>query len=63
MHKTELYEIIKKNKPNIHDKTYFLANKHGHIVFRTPVKHCELDAFELIWGFCKNFVAAHNTTY
>ena len=63
MHKTELYEIIKKNKPNIHYKTDYLANKHGHIVLRTPVKHCELNAIGLIWGFCKNYVAVHNKTF
>ena len=47
----------------MHYKTDYLADKHGHMVLRTPVKQCELNTIGLIWGFCKKYVAVHNRTF
>jgi len=31
----------------------------GHIIFKTPPYHCELQSIEMIWGIIKNMVAAN----
>ena len=35
-------------------KTDYIANHYGHDVLRTPVRHCELNAIELIWAQLKS---------
>lgn len=61
--KAQLMEKIRQHKKPIQYITDELAAKQGHIVLRTPVRHCELNPIELIWGNCKNFVARNNTTF
>ena len=63
MTKPQLYELIKLNKPEIRYKTDEIAEHHGHIVVRTPVRHCELNVIELLWANVKNFVARNNTSF
>ena len=63
MTKPELYEIIKRNKPEIIYKTDEIAWQWGHTVLRTPVRQCELNPIELIWAQVKHFVAKQNTTF
>ena len=53
----------KKKKTPVVYKTDKIANLHGHKVIRTPVRHCELIAIELIWAQVKGFVAKNNTTF
>ena len=61
--KVELYELIKRNKPDPVFLTDRLAHQYGHHVLRTPVRHCELNAIELIWAQLKNFVTKNNKTF
>ena len=61
--KPELYEIIKRNKPQIVYKTDELAWQWGHTVLRTPVRQCELNPIELVWAQVKHYVAKNNTTF
>lgn len=63
MTKVQLYELIKRNKPPIYYKTDDIAHKYGHLVLRTPVKHCILNPIELIWAQVKDYVAERNITY
>ena len=63
MTKPELYEIIKRNKPQIVYKTDELAWQWGHTVLRTPVRQCELNPIELVWAQVKHYVAKNNTTF
>ncbi|KAK3107814.1 hypothetical protein FSP39_022797 [Pinctada imbricata] len=48
--KPVLYEKIKRHKPKIVYQTDELAHQNGHVVLRTPVRHCELNPIELIWA-------------
>ena len=41
----------------------FFQEINGHFVLRTPVRHCELNPIELIWGTVKRAVANRNTTF
>ena len=63
MTKVELYEIIKRHKQPTRYVTDDLAEKHGHFVLRTPVRHCELNPIELVWAQVKQYVAVHNSTF
>lgn len=63
MTKAELYNIVKRNKPPVQYVTNYLAEKYGHMVLRTPVRHCELNPIELIWGKVKSYVANNNTSF
>ena len=63
MLKPELLELVRLNKPPIRYRTDDLAEKHGHRVLRTPVRHCELNPIELVWGQVKQIVARRNTTF
>ena len=63
MTKTQLYDIIKRNKITARYKTDDLAESHGHFVLRTPVRHCELNPIELIWAQVKGHVARNNCTF
>ena len=59
----ELYELVKKHRPPPVYQTDRLAQMHGHVVLRTPVRHCELNAIELVWAQVKGYVAEHNTHF
>ena len=64
MYKAELYDIIKKNKPE--KKTYVVDEmlaEYGHLVLRLPPYHCTLNPIELVWGIMKNDVARRNNTF
>ena len=61
MLKPELYELIKRNKPQKVHQTDVIAEELGHLVLRTPPRQCELNAIELIWALVKKAVAARNT--
>ncbi|KAK3094021.1 hypothetical protein FSP39_023056 [Pinctada imbricata] len=61
--KPVLYEKIKRHKPQIVYQTDELAHQNGHVVLRTPVRHCELTPIELIWAQIKGNVAKNNTTF
>ena len=63
MTKPELYEIVKRNKPDIIYKTDKIAWQWGHSVLRTPVRQCELNPIELVWAQVKHHVAKNNTTF
>ena len=63
MTKPELYQLIKRSKPQIIYKTDELAWKWGHMVLRTPIRQCELNPIELIWAQVKHYVAKNNTTF
>ena len=63
MTKPELYEIIKRNKPEIIYKTDEIAWQWGHTVLRTPVRQCELNPIERVWAQVKHYVAKNNTTF
>lgn len=63
MTKPELYEIIKRNKPEVIYKTDEIAWQSGHTVLRTPVRQCELNPIELVWAQVKHYVAKNNTTF
>jgi hypothetical protein len=43
--KKVLYEKIKQKKTPVIYKTDNIAHLHGHEVLRTPVRHCELNAY------------------
>ncbi len=59
----ELYTLIKQHRPPPFYETDRLAQMHGHVILRSPVRHCELNAIELIWAQVKGYVAERNTTY
>jgi hypothetical protein len=64
MYKTELYELIKLEKPHFKcHKVENLLAKHGHSVLRLPPYNPELDPVEKIWTCVKNWVASHNVTF
>lgn len=61
MLKTELYNLIKLNKP--HYKSYeidLLLNEHGHDVLRLPPYHPDLNPIELVWESLKRYVLDRN---
>ena len=61
--KAELYQLVKRHKPDIIYKTNEIAWSWGHTVLRTPVRQCELNPIELIWARVKYHIATHNTTF
>ena len=61
--KPELYELIRKNKPEKIYVTDQLIQSHGHLVLRLPPYHCDLNPIELLWGIIKNDVASKNSTF
>ena len=63
MTKIELYALIKRHKPEIRYQTDEIAECNGHLVLRTPVRHCELNPIELIWAQVKHNVAVNNTSF
>jgi transposase len=55
MTKKQLYELIKPFN-NHNNRRYLIDDilqRHGHIVLRLPPYHCQYNAIELAWGFCK----------
>ena len=40
-----------------------MAGMHGHVVLRSPVKHCELNAIELVWADVKTWIGHENVTF
>ena len=61
--KPEVYQLVKMNKPKPVYETDVQAGLHGHFVLRTPIRHCELNAIELIWAQVKGYVKANNKTF
>ncbi|XP_046584928.1 uncharacterized protein LOC124291904 [Haliotis rubra] len=61
--KIQLMEKIHINRKPIQYTADELAAQHGHVVLRSPVRHCELNPMELIWANCKGFVARNNSTF
>ncbi|XP_045495965.1 uncharacterized protein LOC123694545 [Colias croceus] len=61
--KAELYELIKKHKP---EKNYVIDNMlncHGFEVLRLPPYNCDLNPIEFIWHLIKRRVAAKNVKH
>jgi transposase len=57
MTKKQLYELIKPFN-NHNNRRYLIDDilqRHGHIVLRLPLYHCQYNAIELAWGFCKQY--------
>ncbi|CAH1366318.1 unnamed protein product, partial [Tenebrio molitor] len=57
MTKKQLYELIKPFN-NHNNRRYLIDDilqRHGHIVLRLPPYHCQYNAIELAWGFCKQY--------
>ena len=61
--KPQLYEIIKKCKPEPKYKVDEFLKQHGHEVLRLPPYHCEFNPIELIWGDLKGFIGRNNSTF
>ena len=58
MKKTELYEIIKLNKPLPGYKVDNIIKEAGYEVLRLPPYHCNFNLIELIWAdFKKSYWA------
>lgn len=57
--KTQLLELVKKNKPEKLYTTELLAHKYGHMVLRLPPYHCIFNPIENIWGITKNYYNRH----
>jgi transposase len=52
-----VYELIKPFN-NHNNRRYVIDDilqRHGHIVLRLPPYHCQYNAIELAWGFCKQY--------
>ena len=52
--KSELADIIKRNKGCVQFKCVEIAKTYGHEVLYTPPYHCELQPMEGIWAVVKN---------
>ena len=61
--KPQLYEIIKKCKPEPKYKVDEFLKQHGHEVLHLPPYHCEFNPIELIWGDLKGFIGRNNSTF
>jgi len=61
--KSEIYQIVRQHKPKRKYVTDEIAMENGHFVLRTPIRHCELNAIELIWAKIKTEVRKENKTY
>ena len=48
--KTELYNLVKKNKPQSKHVVDEMAGQQGFLVLCWPVGHCKLNPIELIWA-------------
>jgi hypothetical protein len=63
MKKTELYEIIKLNKPEpVYKTDEFLRGK-GYDVLRLPPYHYEFNPIEMVCGDVKGYVGRENNTF
>jgi len=50
----ELLGLVAQVKPAQRYKTDEIAHRHGHLVLRLPMRHCELNPIELIQGIQRN---------
>ncbi len=61
--KTTLLSLVMQHRPKPLYLTDETIHRHGHIVLRLPVAHCELNPIELAWASGKGYVAKHNKDY
>lgn len=61
MLRTDLYELIKLNKPKkVMFKIDLILKEHGHTAIRLPAYHPELNPIEEVWSEVKRFVGNNN---
>ena len=63
MLKKELYDLVRKHRPEPKYVADEMANSQGFLALRLPVAHCELNPIELIWAQIKREVAEKNITF
>ena len=63
MLKSELHELVKKNKPEPQYVCHRMALEQGFVVLRLPPYHCIFNPIELIWDWIKGKVAKENKTF
>ena len=63
MLKSELFELVKKNKPGPQNVCNCMALKEGFVVVHLPPYHCIFNPIELIWAWIKGKVAKENKTF
>ena len=61
--KPELYELIKRHKPEPEYEVTKILKQHGHESVRLPAYHCVLNPIEQLWGTTKGNVSRNNTTF
>ena len=63
MLKSDLYELVKKNKPEPQYVCNRMALEQGFGVVRLPSYHCIFNPIELIWAWIKGKVAREYKTF
>lgn len=60
MTKPQLYELIKRHKPEPEYEVDKIIKENGHQILRLPPYHCDLNAIEMVWSSMKRKVAETN---
>jgi transposase len=61
--KVELMKIVVTNRPPKLFLSDVVADRMGHCVLRTPIRHPMLNPIELVWAYMKHQVAAANNLF